>query len=404
MADQDENSRRRTRELTRLRVKKFREIGREMPGTSRGYRELQIQALQRDQIRERDRITQQSNSDTDGDDDDRHPLEVRDAENQILNAAFHLNEELDEQVNNYEELQSEEEIENDDDAVNLAGDDNALDRDSDEETSRDENENEQYDTLGEIRKWAVMNPPIPHSRLEGLLNILRNDYSNLPKSAKTFLGTNSATYDIENFIENVDGQFVYFGITGNLKKTINPAVHEVNSIELIFNVDGIPLFKSSSKEVWPILCKVFNHPDVYAPFAVAIYCGDGKPRNVHRYLEKFVEEINELQRHGFFLGEQHFDVNIKAFICDRPARSFLKCIINHGGFYACERCTVRGNRKENRTIYSATLGEPRSDATFRAQTNSHHHHGISPLTRIEPPIDFINHFVLDSMHLVFLVL
>lgn len=128
----------------------------------------------------------------------------------------------------------------------------------------------------------MLNPPIPHARLESLLNILRKDLiPNLPKSAKTFLLTNKVNYRIENLSQTEDDGFIYFGITKHLQKCINPVLHNTNRIELLINVDGLPLFKSSSKQIWPILCKVFNDLDVYHPFVTAIYCGDGKPSNIN---------------------------------------------------------------------------------------------------------------------------
>lgn len=125
---------------------------------------------------------------------------------------------------------------------------------SSSDESEGETENPESDVIEKIRQWALTNPPIPHSRLETLLQILREDYPNLPKSARTFLQTDKINYKIEKFSENGDDQFVYFGMTENLRAQINPALHEVNSIELLFNVDGLPLFKPSSQEIWPILC------------------------------------------------------------------------------------------------------------------------------------------------------
>lgn len=63
-------------------------------------------------------------------------------------------------------------------------------------------------------------------------------------------------------------------------------------IELQISVDGVPLVKSGNQEFWPILCKVDSNPDVYKPFAVAIYFGESKPNDVDLYLERFIEEVN----------------------------------------------------------------------------------------------------------------
>jgi len=41
-----------------------------------------------------------------------------------------------------------------------------------------------------------------------------------------------------------------------------------------------------------------------------------------KFLEDFIDEINELQQTGLLLDERLFQVSIKAFVCDTPA--FLK--------------------------------------------------------------------------------
>lgn len=258
--------------------------------------------------------------------------------------------------------------------------------------------------IEELRDWALRgNPTIPHTRLDELLLILRKRLlPDLPKTAKTFLQTTKAQYDIE-INEQDASEFVYFGISEQLKRIVNPLLHNDHIIHLLVNVDGLQLFKSSCKQFWPILCQVFCEENVYKPFPVTIYSGNHKPSDVNKYLHKFIIEINELQADGLLINGQRFSICIKRFICDRPARAFLKCIKSHGGYWACERCDVRGNRVEKRVIYPVNeFVEERTDESFRRQTNPEHHTGRSPLLHIRPPIDMISFFVLDFMHLVYL--
>lgn len=65
-------------------------------------------------------------------------------------------------------------------------------------------------------------------------------------------------------------------------------------------------------------------------------------------------------------------------------------------------CLVRGEQYKNRTIYPGSNYKIRTDHSFREQANSEHHKGISPLINIHPPIDMINSFPLDAMHLLYL--
>ncbi|KYQ60035.1 hypothetical protein ALC60_00921, partial [Trachymyrmex zeteki] len=88
--------------------------------------------------------------------------------------------------------------------------------------------------IEELREWALSgNPTIPHTKLQALLAILRRRLlPQLPKYAKTFLGTTKASYNIQIF--NNDGdEFIYFGTTNYLKQSINPNLQEEDIIHLI---------------------------------------------------------------------------------------------------------------------------------------------------------------------------
>lgn len=138
-----------------------------------------------------------------------------------------------------------------------------------------------FDEVEDIRKWGLLYPRIPHQRLESLFEILRRrKFPELPKCAKIFLATTVIPYNIEKFDESNDSEFVYFGITSYLQRSINCNLHEMNFVELLVNKDGIPLYKSSSKEFWPILCKIYHPSDAYKPFPVAVYCGSHNSNSV----------------------------------------------------------------------------------------------------------------------------
>lgn len=135
-----------------------------------------------------------------------------------------------------------------------------------------------FDAAVQIRHWAISNN-IQHKALNELLTILRRFLPELPKSAKSFLKTQSAIYNIQEMeaADNSISEFVYFGFEKNLKRCIREDLHKNNKILLQVNIDGVPLFKSSTKQFWPILCKIFFDPDIYEPFTVAIFFGDAKP-------------------------------------------------------------------------------------------------------------------------------
>lgn len=150
---------------------------------------------------------------------------------------------------------------------------------------------------------------------------------------------------------NVDGELIYFSIAKYLRLTVNINLHRERILYLLISIDGLPLFKSSSKQLWPILCKIHFEPDLYKPFPVAIYAGDQKPQILEQYFRKFILELNQLLKDGIEIDSVVLQIAVKSFICDTPARSLIKCIIGHGRYYACERCIVKGERVEKRTIY-----------------------------------------------------
>lgn len=59
------------------------------------------------------------------------------------------------------------------------------------------------------------------------------------------------------------------------------------------------------------------------PMVVAIWCGKGKPI-LNEYLHPFVSELNSIISSGIQVNNYRLSVAVHGFICDTPARSFLK--------------------------------------------------------------------------------
>lgn len=131
---------------------------------------------------------------------------------------------------------------------------------------------------------------------------------------------------------------------------------------------------------------------------IKICSGNKKPYDVNKFLDEFVNEINFLHCDGLILGGNQFHIFVKAFICDRPARSFIKCIQNHGGYHACEHCMVKGERAECLTVYIDMECALRTHDTFCRQEDDSHHTDVSQLIKIKN-IEMINMFTLNFMHL-----
>lgn len=79
---------------------------------------------------------------------------------------------------------------------------------------------------------------------------------------------------------------------------VNLSFHHDRNILLTFNIDGLPLFRSSKVEFWPILGKIFHSASIYSPFKVAIYCGKGKPK---KFCANLIDEYNYLTENGIII-------------------------------------------------------------------------------------------------------
>jgi hypothetical protein len=242
--------------------------------------------------------------------------------------------------------------------------------------------------MQELQNWAVN---VNHTRVTELLHILSPYHPELPLDCRTLLKTpkSATTQKLET------GELIYFGLLESLKqslKTLPPFT--LDELQISFNVDGIPLYRSSSIQLWPILGQIKNVNS--SPFVVTMFCGTSKPSPLSAYLADFVKELKELLEHGY--EKKHYIIKIHSIICDAPARSFLKCIKSHAGYSSCEKCTVTGRYVLGRVILNSISEPRRSDESFLRQLDKDHHLTISPLTEL--PIGLVTNFPLDYMHCV----
>lgn len=246
-----------------------------------------------------------------------------------------------------------------------------------------------------LKEWAISNN-ITITALGQILKLIKSHTNlELPADGRTLLQTPR-----HQKIDLIDGRYQhYFGILPNLLKTLQclNCSFSIENLYLVFNVDGIPIFKSSNLEFWPILCKIKGIP--CNPFVVSIYAGKGKP-SVENFLQPFIDEIKFLCTEGFMFNNKLIKVFINYFVCDSPARAFLKQCKSHTGYYACERCFIKGEYKSHSMSYHVLTNQVRTNDNFRNMEQELHHIGESPLCALD--IDMIHSFVLDPMHLLML--
>lgn len=323
----------------------------------------------------RDLLTDSSYDDqSEGDNLGNHALEQS-----VLNLPVQ-EDELDSTVCSLESEFSPDFSSSDEDLLNDFDFDLVIDEDKNENLSAD------------LGAWAVRNR-CTRSTINELLSILQHHGLNeLPKDSRTLLKT-------PRFVKTSSkcgGDYVYFGLASGMSRVLSEYPKfsfTADNIDLKVNVDGLPLYKSSKTQLWPILCMFGNLP----PFIVAIFCGCKKPDDLEEFMFDFLQEYSKLIETGFVHENKTYNVKIKVLICDAPARQFLKCIKSHNGYFACERCTVEGTW-EGRVVFHSLDSPLRNDEDFNDFAYKEHQLRRSVLTDVG--IQCIQDFSLDYMHLV----
>lgn len=260
-----------------------------------------------------------------------------------------------------------------------------------------------------LHEWAVENlASLQINVITKLHVILRAEgHDDRPKTGQTLLGTvHVRKTQVMKSRNGNDGEYIYLGIESSLKKQIELKVYTEPGISVLIHIDGLQVNKSTSNVIWPIVMKIQHKSYISQPVAIALYYGDSKPASLDDYLKDFIQEANQLVQTGVKIDNQVYSFEIMAIIADAQARSYIKCCESAGGFWACERCTVKGQsagegRKKTR-IYPDFDAKKRDKRSFITKEQQQHHlpHCESPLISL---IDFdpINEVVLDQMHLLY---
>lgn len=245
-----------------------------------------------------------------------------------------------------------------------------------------------------LTAWALQHN-IAHTAINDLLNIMKQYIPELPTDARTLLGTcrNIALKSVDS------GKYYHFGLKTCIENLViqSSYLKDTKSLEIILNIDGLPLSKSSSSQVYPILCRLSKNKTVDM---IGIYHGYEKPKDANCFLEEFVNEANEVISNGIYISGQFCTVKIKSFICDAPAKSFVKYTKGHTGYFSCTKCHVEGDFNDGRVYFPEIKNlHLRTDEGFRTKVQTEHHTGTSIIENI-PNFNMVDGFPLDYMHLI----
>lgn len=183
-----------------------------------------------------------------------------------------------------------------------------------------------------LRNWALVHK-IPHTALNDLINIIKSstEIVNLPKDSRTLL-ERPRKIEVVHMGPEPDGLFWYQGLQkcfDSIPSVVEPIKN--SELNLSFNIDGLPIYKSSKYEFWPILAKIEEIPEL-SPLVLAIYYGKCKP-DLKSFLQDFVEDVSRSITNGIKVGDRLISIKIRCFICDTPARAFIKGETNFSSIF-----------------------------------------------------------------------
>lgn len=105
-----------------------------------------------------------------------------------------------------------------------------------------------------LRSWAVKHTITSRALNDLLIILISNGMNFLPHDSRSLLKT-PKSISISNI---ADGKYWYNGIEKNLSR-IFANLSSDSVIQLNFNVDGLPLYKSSKIEFYPILANIHGN-------------------------------------------------------------------------------------------------------------------------------------------------
>jgi len=250
-----------------------------------------------------------------------------------------------------------------------------------------------------LRKWAV-DYNIHQHAVNGLLSMLKQHkcFKSFPKDSRTLM--QNITKNTSNYYSINPGLYYHFGVENGIKLNVDRCLDSYN-IELVIGIDGLPLFKSSSDQFWPILAYIHPNGSV---FPIGIYYGKEKPSDSNLCLSYFIDELQLLVQNGIEIDKIVYGVRVRVFCCDAPAKSYILKIKGHSGFHSCSRCEQEGEYLLNRVCFPYLKPESRpykrTQSNYLTKSSEDHHVGDLSIVASVPNFNVVNDFSLDYLHLV----
>ena len=69
-------------------------------------------------------------------------------------------------------------------------------------------------------------------------------------------------------------------------------------------------------------------------------------------------------RKGITKSGIHYAAVLACFVCDAPARAFIKNIMGHSGYFGCDKCSQEGEYVEGKVTFPEMDAQLRTDIQF----------------------------------------
>ncbi|XP_051560003.1 uncharacterized protein LOC127444588 [Myxocyprinus asiaticus] len=221
----------------------------------------------------------------------------------------------------------------------------------------------------------------------------QHGHTDLPSSARTLLKTPRHVATIQKYGMEYLHYPLHQKLLDCLEKYPVEELQDHDTVNLSFNIDGLPLFKSSGKVMWPVLCAIHLNPIFVFP--TTLTCGNKWPNDLH-FLDDVVADLKDLLSSGIQCKGKKYSVNVLCIVCDAPAKAFVRSTKLYSGYYGCDKCDQKGERFKKVTFQDTENLTLCTDASFRTQVQPEHQNNSTPLVQLST--DMIKSFPIDYMH------
>uniref|UniRef100_A0A7M5XKF2 Transposase domain-containing protein n=4 Tax=Clytia hemisphaerica TaxID=252671 RepID=A0A7M5XKF2_9CNID len=133
-------------------------------------------------------------------------------------------------------------------------------------------------------------------------------------------------------------------------------LHGTENLTIIFNTDGVALYKSSRIEIWPVYVAINEIPakERFQCKNVALWGlwqGKGKPPT-YAFTKPLVEALREIAIDGLMLTSgKRIKFYTLISTMDLIAKAQILCMNQHNGFHGCSTCLIKGVHEKNVHVY-----------------------------------------------------